>query len=130
MNRIELYFCRPGFSGWGVSAARGCLLSLGEFKMIFYSVFAGERGSLLCCRHFTARLNSTRLFLSFLTLLFLLTSLPSAHAQVSASIKGVVTDPSGAPVPAAAVVTKSTETGATRSSITDDAGRYQIIYLA
>jgi hypothetical protein len=55
--------------------------------------------------------------------------LPSAHAQVSASITGIVTDPSGAPVPAAAVTAKNTETGAERSSVTDDAGRYQIVSL-
>jgi hypothetical protein len=55
--------------------------------------------------------------------------LPTASAQVSASIKGTVTDPSGAPVPAAAVKTKNLETGAIRSSITDDAGRYLVVSL-
>jgi len=60
----------------------------------------------------------------------MLSGLPSARAQVSASIKGIVTDPSGAPVPAATVTTKNTETGAARSAITDDAGRYQIVWLA
>jgi hypothetical protein len=59
----------------------------------------------------------------------MLTCLPSARAQVSASIKGIVTDPSGAPVPAATVTTKNTETGAARSAITDDAGRYQFVWL-
>jgi hypothetical protein len=59
-----------------------------------------------------------------------LSGLPSARAQVSASIKGIVTDPSGAPVPAATVTTKNTETAAARSAITDDAGRYQIVWLA
>jgi len=58
-------------------------------------------------------------------------SVPSAsRAQVSASIKGTVTDPSGAPVPAATVTTTNTETGAARSAITDQAGRYQIVWLA
>jgi len=58
-------------------------------------------------------------------------SVPSAsRAQVSASIKGTVTDPSGAPVPAATVTTTNTETGAARSAITDEAGRYQIVWLA
>jgi hypothetical protein len=60
----------------------------------------------------------------------MLSCLPSARAQVSASIKGIVTDPSGAPVPAATVTTKNTETGAARSAITDDAGRYQFVWLA
>jgi hypothetical protein len=62
-------------------------------------------------------------------LFLLLSCLPSAHGQVSASIKGVVTDPSGAPVPAATVKAKNLETGAIRSSITDDAGRYLVLSL-
>src|SRR6266481_3679157 len=64
------------------------------------------------------------------TLLMMLTCLPSALAQSSASIKGIVTDPSGAPVSAARVTAKNTETGAVRSASTDDAGRYQIVWLA
>jgi hypothetical protein len=73
-----------------------------------------------------------RLFCTAILHAFILTllCLPSAYAQVSASIKGIVTDPSGAPVPAATVTTKNTETGATRSAVTDDAGRYQIVWLA
>src|ERR1700676_4361925 len=67
--------------------------------------------------------------LAFLMLLTMLSCLPSAHAQTSASMKGIVTDPSGAPVPAATFTTKNTETGAVRSAITDDAGRYQIVWL-
>jgi len=55
--------------------------------------------------------------------------LPSARAQVSASIKGTVTDPSGAPVPAAAVRAKNLETGALRNGITDEAGRYLVLAL-
>jgi hypothetical protein len=42
----------------------------------------------------------------------------------------MVTDPSGAPVPGARVTAKNTETGAVRSAITDDAGRYQIVWVA
>src|ERR1700682_2322 len=68
--------------------------------------------------------------LTFLALFMMLFGLPSARAQVSASIKGIVTDPSGAPVPAATVTTKNTGTGAERSAITDDGGRYQIVWLA
>jgi len=56
--------------------------------------------------------------------------LPSAHGQVAASIAGVVTDSSGAPVAAATVNARNTETGAVRTAITDDAGRYQIVSLA
>jgi hypothetical protein len=71
----------------------------------------------------------TRHRLMFLTLFMMLSCLPSARAQVSASIKGTVTDPSGAPVPSAAVTTKNLETGAIRSSVADDAGRYLVLSL-
>src|SRR6202007_1332232 len=40
-----------------------------------------------------------------------------------------VTDPSGAPVPAAAVTIKNLETAAARNTVTDDAGRYQVASL-
>src|SRR5258707_4847708 len=64
-----------------------------------------------------------------LTFLLMLAGMPSARAQVSASIKGTVTDPSNAPVPSAAVKTRNLETGAIRNSITDDAGRYLVLSL-
>jgi len=60
----------------------------------------------------------------------MLSCLPLSRAQVSASINGTVTDASGAPVPGATVTAKNTETGAVRSVITDDAGRYQIVWVA
>src|SRR5579859_6654942 len=56
-------------------------------------------------------------------------SAPSARAQLSASIAGIVTDPSGAPVPAATVTTKNLETAAVRNATTDDSGRYLILSL-
>ncbi len=62
-------------------------------------------------------------------MLMLLCWLPVASGQVSGSIKGIVTDPSGAPVPGATVTTKNMETGAERSGSTDDAGRYQMVLL-
>ena len=60
----------------------------------------------------------------------LLCCLQPARAQVAASIKGMVTDPSGAPVPFATVTASNTETGLVRTATTDDAGRYQVIWLA
>src|SRR6266446_7355298 len=54
----------------------------------------------------------------------------STSAQVAASITGTVTDPSGAPISAAAMTAKNLETGLSRSSATDDAGRYAILALA
>jgi hypothetical protein len=59
----------------------------------------------------------------------MLSCLTPARAQVSASIKGTVTDPSGAPVPSAVVKVKNLETEATRNSTTDDAGRYLVLSL-
>jgi hypothetical protein len=55
---------------------------------------------------------------------------PAAHAQVSAAISGRVTDPSGATVSNAAVMTKNVETGETRSTVTDEVGRYWVPSLA
>ncbi len=59
----------------------------------------------------------------------LLICISPACAQVSASISGVVTDPSGAAVPSADVTAKNLETGVLRSSLTDNAGRYLILSL-
>ena len=55
---------------------------------------------------------------------------PAARAQVSAAISGRVTDPAGATVSGAAVMAKNVETGETRSTVTDDAGRYWVPSLA
>src|SRR6266436_6361075 len=67
--------------------------------------------------------------LMLLTLFMVLSCLASVRAQISASIKGIVTDSSGAPVPSATVKTKNLETGAIRSGITDDVGRYLVLAL-
>src|SRR5882762_29810 len=64
-----------------------------------------------------------------LGLLALTVWLPAAHAQVSASIRGFVTDASGAPVAQAAVKAKNLETDAVRTANTDDAGRYLVLAL-
>ena len=55
--------------------------------------------------------------------------LPGAQGQVSGSIKGLVTDSSGAPVPSAAVQTRNLETAAVRNGITDDGGRYLVVAI-
>src|SRR5580765_1477275 len=62
-------------------------------------------------------------------LLLIAAAAPSLRAQVSASIAGVVSDTSGARVPAAAITVKNVETGAIRSTVTDDSGRYQVLAL-
>jgi carboxypeptidase family protein len=70
------------------------------------------------------------LYASILHVLFLtLLCLPPARAQVSASLSGIVTDPTGAPVPAASITAKNLETAAVRNTVTDDAGRYQVFPL-
>jgi len=52
------------------------------------------------------------------TLLFLLLAgVPRLHAQVSASLAGVISDSSGARVPSAAITVKNVETGAIRSAV-------------
>jgi hypothetical protein len=64
------------------------------------------------------------------TLLFLLLAgVPRLHAQVSASLAGVISDTSGARVPSAAITVKNVETGAIRSTVADDAGRYEVLAL-
>ncbi|HEY6385191.1 MAG TPA: carboxypeptidase regulatory-like domain-containing protein [Candidatus Acidoferrum sp.] len=60
---------------------------------------------------------------------FLLTDVPCMRAQVAASMTGVIKDTSGARVPLAAVTVKNVETGSLRSTVSDDAGRYQVLAL-
>src|SRR6266849_5087351 len=52
-----------------------------------------------------------------------------ARAQLSASITGFVTDPSGAPVSLASVTARNLETGAVRNVVTDEEGRYLVLSL-
>ena len=53
-----------------------------------------------------------------------------AGAQVSAALTGIVTDASGAAIPAANVTATSIETAAVRTTRTDSIGRYQLVELA
>ena len=50
-------------------------------------------------------------------------------AQVSAVLSGTVTDQSGGTVSGATATAKSIDTGATRTTVTDGAGRYQVFAL-
>ena len=50
-------------------------------------------------------------------------------AQASASISGVITDPSGAAVVSASVSVINDDTGLSRTATTDESGRYQIVAL-
>ena len=67
--------------------------------------------------------------LALLTLSMTLLCLPSAYAQISATIKGIVTDPSGARISSAAVTAENIETGLARGASTDSAGRYLLLSL-
>ncbi|MGA2213810.1 MAG: carboxypeptidase regulatory-like domain-containing protein [Bryobacteraceae bacterium] len=49
----------------------------------------------------------------------------TAWAQTGASVSGVVTDKTGAPIPEVSVTIKNVDTGATRTITTDGGGRYQ-----
>ncbi|HEY2468212.1 MAG TPA: carboxypeptidase-like regulatory domain-containing protein [Terracidiphilus sp.] len=53
----------------------------------------------------------------------------SVFAQISASLSGRITDPTGAAVPAARVTANNVETGISRSALTDQSGRYQLFEL-
>ena len=63
-------------------------------------------------------------------LILSLLNLPvTSHAQVTASITGVVTDPSGKVVDGAEVTVQSLETGATRTTQTDESGTFRVLAL-
>jgi len=55
---------------------------------------------------------------------------PRASAQVSASLSGQVADQSGGVVASAGVSVRNMETGAIRTAVTDEAGRYQVLSLS
>src|ERR1700689_3046965 len=64
-----------------------------------------------------------------LVLITLLASLNAAGQQITGSLRGTVSDPSGAIVPAATVAAKQVETGLTRVAITDRQGEYVLVEL-
>jgi len=63
----------------------------------------------------------------FLTLLTF--SFVSAGAQVSANLSGRVTDPSGAAIPSASVTATDTDTGVSRTALTNQSGLYELFEL-
>ncbi len=65
------------------------------------------------------------------TLVLLLLSLPvnRATAQVSASLSGRVTDQTGAELPGASVTAINQDTGISRTTVTNQAGRYDLPFL-
>jgi hypothetical protein len=67
--------------------------------------------------------------LSILALLFSCLDVPFSAAQVSASLSGLITDPSGAAVSAASVTGKNLDTGMSRTVPTDPSGWYRFFAL-
>jgi Carboxypeptidase regulatory-like domain len=63
------------------------------------------------------------------TVLAMYLGLSAAAQQISGSIRGTVVDPTGATVQAASVNATQTETGLTRTSITDHSGAYVLLEL-
>ena len=53
----------------------------------------------------------------------------SAFGQISASLSGRIMDPTGAAIPTATVTAKNTETGVSRTALTNQSGRYQLLEL-
>src|SRR5712671_3913098 len=78
-------------------------------------------------RKFRTRISPRRCF--FAAVLVTLAGTSPVRAQVAASMTGIVTDPSGAPVPAARLTAKNIETAAVQNAATDDAGRYLVLAL-
>lgn len=68
-------------------------------------------------------------WLSLVAFLMLGCAVPSARAQVSASIKGIITDASRATVPSATVTVRNEETGASRATVSDGTGGYLVLAL-
>src|ERR1700694_2698191 len=67
--------------------------------------------------------------LSILALLLSCLCVPFSAAQVSASLSGLITDPSGAAVSAASVTAKNFDTETSRIVPTDQTGRYRFFAL-
>jgi hypothetical protein len=78
----------------------------------------------------TSVAGETRIFqLAILALFFSCVCVPFSTAQVSASLSGMITDPSGAAVFAASVTANNLDTGISRTAPTDQGGRYRFFAL-
>src|SRR5690242_11049823 len=84
-------------------------------------------GSIIVAPVITARTKICSLWIS--ALLFSYVCVPFSAAQVSASLSGQITDPSGAAVFAASVTAKNLDTEISRAVPTDQSGRYRFVAL-
>src|SRR5208282_6527795 len=76
------------------------------------------------------KLQSLGLIISCMTLLVLLCCANAAWAQdVTATITGTITDPSGAPIVGATITAHDTDRGTNWSSVTNQDGIYNIIRI-
>jgi len=66
---------------------------------------------------------------ALLSLFVVLVGTISAFPQSIASLRGTITDPTGAVIPEAAVTIKSAETGTIRKSLTDTQGEYNFLQV-
>lgn len=64
-----------------------------------------------------------------LLVLFLFPSMIARAQQITGSIRGIVSDPTGAAVQGATVSAKQAETGLTRTAVTDRTGAYDVLEL-
>jgi hypothetical protein len=79
---------------------------------------------------FRATRSASRILALLLLTFFSLTLLLSpASAQVTASVKGIISDPTGAPIPAATVTARNLETGAVRTTTSGESGSFFILAL-
>jgi hypothetical protein len=70
-----------------------------------------------------------RLCLSVISFLLLLAALPGRAQTVTGTVRGTITDPSGAIVAGATVIVTNTATGVQTSAITNQTGEYSIRFL-
>ena len=80
--------------------------------------------------HRTVKIKRSALAISVLALWGVLFAALPASAQVAAAVSGTVDDASGGVVSGATVTVKNLETGATRSTLTDDSGTFRILGLS
>ena len=91
--------------------------------------FCRHRNSLFFPRLAAGRVRSRTVRLTVAAFLLCCFFAPFSHAQVSAQLSGLITDQSGAVLPAATVTAKNVDTGISRAAQTDQAGRYRLFAL-
>src|SRR3984893_17903197 len=97
----------PEPQGKPVSGVSNHWTMRGSFRMLLYSCFSKQSLVLLC----------------------LVLSSVSAHGQSTSSLRGTVTDPSGAVIPGATVTISSSENGSSRRNLTDANGEYSFLQV-